>query len=74
MAPYAMSNPLKLGESIDVVIGVPSASAGRESKHPAAHYQLYGIEQAGNGWRVTVSVRGFDPASGNFRETHSYAL
>ena len=56
------------------VIGVPSASAGRDSKHPVAHYQLYGIEQTGNGWRVDVTARGFDPASGRFRETRRYAL
>ncbi|WP_193371331.1 metallophosphoesterase family protein [Pelagibius marinus] len=56
------------------VIGVPSASAGRESKHPIAHYQLYDIEQAGNGWRIGVRSRGFDPASGSFREARSYDL
>jgi len=57
------------------VIGVPSASAGRDSrKHPVAHYQLYGIEKAGNGWRVEVAARGFDPASGSFREVRSYAM
>ncbi|MEQ9606275.1 MAG: metallophosphoesterase [Kiloniellaceae bacterium] len=56
------------------VIGVPSASASRDSKHPVAHYHLYGIEQAGNGWRVGVTARGFDPASGRFREMRSYPL
>ncbi len=56
------------------VVGVPSASATREGKHPVSHYQLYGIEQAGNGWRVDVTARGFDPASGRFREARSYTL
>ncbi|GAB4391338.1 MAG: metallophosphoesterase [Kiloniellaceae bacterium] len=56
------------------VIGVPSASATREGKHPIAHYQLYRIEQVGNDWRVEVTARGFDPASGRFREARSYTL
>jgi 3',5'-cyclic AMP phosphodiesterase CpdA len=56
------------------VVGVPSASASRDGKHPVAHYQLYGIEQAGNGWRVGVTARGFDPASGAFREARSFEL
>jgi len=56
------------------VIGVPSASASRDGRHPVAHYHLYGIEPLGNGWRVEVTARGFDPASGRFRETRSYAL
>ncbi|MGD1880647.1 MAG: metallophosphoesterase family protein [Kiloniellaceae bacterium] len=56
------------------VIGVPSASARRDSKHPVAHYQLYGIEKTGNGWRVEVAARGFDPASGRFGEARRYIL
>ncbi|MEO3429344.1 metallophosphoesterase [Pelagibius sp. CAU 1746] len=56
------------------VIGVPSASAGRASKHPIAHYQLYDIERDGKGWRVGVRARGFDAARGCFQEARSYAL
>jgi 3',5'-cyclic AMP phosphodiesterase CpdA len=56
------------------VIGVPSASAGRDGRHPVSHYQLYGIERAGNGWRIEVTARGFDAASGGFREIRSYSL
>ena len=56
------------------VIGVPSASAGHDGRKPLAHYQLYGIEKAGNGWRIEVNARGFDPVSGRFRETRCYAL
>ncbi len=62
-----------VGASIPV-IGVPSASAGRDGKKPLAHYQLYGIEQLGNGWRVDVTARGFDPVSGRFREARCYSL
>jgi 3',5'-cyclic AMP phosphodiesterase CpdA len=56
------------------VIGVPSASAGHDGRHPVAHYHLYGIEKGGNGWRIEVTARGFDPLSGAFREIDSYAL
>ena len=56
------------------VIGVPSASAGHDGRKPLAHYQLYDIEKAGNGWRIEVNARGFDPVSGRFRETRCYAL
>jgi len=56
------------------VVGVPSASAGHDGRKPLAHYQLYGIEKAGNGWRIEVAARGFDPVSGRFRETRRYAL
>jgi 3',5'-cyclic AMP phosphodiesterase CpdA len=56
------------------VMGVPSASAGHDGRKPMAHYQLYGIETVGNGWRIGVTARGFDPASGGFRETRSYTL
>lgn len=61
------------GASVPVV-GVPSASAGRDGKHPVAHYQLYGIERAGNGWRIDVTARGFEPASGAFREARRFDL
>lgn len=56
------------------VLGVPSASAGDGGRHPVSHYQLYGIEKAGNGWRIEVTARGFDPLSGAFREIRSYAI
>ncbi len=56
------------------VIGVPSASAGHHGDKPVAHYQLYGIGREGNGWRIAVTARGFDPASGRFHEARSYTL
>lgn len=57
------------------VLGVPSASASYDGgRHPISHYQLYGIERAGNGWRVEVTARGFDPASRGFREIRRYDL
>ena len=56
------------------VFGVPSASAGRAGSKPQAHYQLYQIGKEGEGWRVEVAARGFDPGSGHFREARSYTL
>src|SRR3546814_6436948 len=56
------------------VVGVPSASAGKEGRHPVSHYQLYDIAKDGNGWRIGVTARGYDPAVGGFREIRSYAL
>lgn len=57
------------------VLGVPSASASYDGgRHPISHYQLYGIEQVGNGWQIEVTARGYDPASGRFREIRRYTL
>lgn len=56
------------------VMGVPSASAGHEDKKPTAHYQLYDIESDGNGWRIGVTARGYDPSRGDFGEVHRYTL
>src|SRR3546814_13830936 len=55
------------------VVGVPSASAGKEGRHPVSHYQLYDIARDGNGWRSGVNASGYDPAVGGFRESRSYA-
>jgi len=56
-------------------IGIPSASASHDAKKkPVAHYQLYGIERDGNGWRVEATARGFDPVSGGFHEVRTYQL
>jgi len=42
------------------VIGVPSASAIEHRHHPAAAYNLFSIERAGDGWRCEQVVRGMD--------------
>jgi 3',5'-cyclic AMP phosphodiesterase CpdA len=41
-------------------VGVPSASALAHGHHPAAAYNLFAIEQEGNGWRCEQVVRGLD--------------
>ncbi|MBV9563004.1 MAG: metallophosphoesterase [Bradyrhizobium sp.] len=42
------------------VIGVPSASARRHGRHPAAAYNLYQIARDDAGWRCEQIVRGLD--------------
>ena len=56
------------------VLGVPSASAASSGKKPQAHYQLYSIARDGARWRIDVTARGFDPASGRFAEARHYSL
>ncbi len=50
------------------VFGVPSASAVRAGSKPIGHYQIYGISQESAGWRIEVSVRGYDPAGNRFAD------
>jgi 3',5'-cyclic AMP phosphodiesterase CpdA len=40
-----------------IVVGVPSASEAVEGRAPAARYNEYTIEKAGNGWRVEMVGR-----------------
>jgi 3',5'-cyclic AMP phosphodiesterase CpdA len=40
-----------------IVIGVPSASEAIEGRTPAARYNEYNIERAGNGWRLEMVGR-----------------
>jgi len=40
-----------------IVVGVPSASEAVEGQAPAARYNEYNIERAGNGWRVEMVGR-----------------
>ena len=48
------------------VFGVPSASALAHGSKPAAHYHLFELEQAPEGWRLTVRTRGYQQSSGKF--------
>jgi hypothetical protein len=40
-----------------LVVGVPSASEAVDGRIPAARYNEYAIERAGNGWRVEMTGR-----------------
>jgi len=40
-----------------IVVGVPSASEAIDGREPAARYNEYAIERAGNGWRVEMTGR-----------------
>jgi 3',5'-cyclic AMP phosphodiesterase CpdA len=44
------------------VIGVPSASAMAHGRYPAAAYNLFSIDRAGDTWRCEQTVRGVDDA------------
>ena len=44
------------------VVGVPSASSVAHGHYPAAAYNLFSIERAGEGWRVEQTVRSIDEA------------
>ena len=50
-----------------IVVGVPSASEAVDGRAPAARYNEYAIERAGNGWRVEMTGRAAtkDARSGN---------
>jgi 3',5'-cyclic AMP phosphodiesterase CpdA len=56
------------------VLGVPSASAAQRGKKPQAHYQIYEIMRDADHWRIEVTARGFDPASGRFVEARRYRI
>ena len=45
------------------VAGVRSASDVGEKEHKRAQYHLYRIDRSGEGWRVGLRVRGWDPAT-----------
>ncbi|QDM24647.1 metallophosphoesterase [Tardiphaga sp. vice154] len=45
-------------------IGVPSASAIAHGHRPAAAYNLFAIERAGDAWRCEQTVRGFGDGTG----------
>jgi 3',5'-cyclic AMP phosphodiesterase CpdA len=56
------------------VFGVPSASAREQGSRPAAHYQLYRVEEASRGWRVAVESRGYRAESANFQPGPTHDL
>lgn len=55
-------------------LGVPSASALGRRRGYRARYHLYDIEAAADGWRISVEIRGLDPASRAFRHEGSFQL
>ena len=55
------------------VFGIPSASAAKGTqRHPVAHYQTYEIARRENGWRIGVSLRGYNPQSGEFEAVRQH--
>ncbi|MEM9591924.1 MAG: metallophosphoesterase, partial [Pseudomonadota bacterium] len=56
-----------------IVVGVPSASEAVDGRMPAARYNEYAIERAGNGWRVEMTGRAAT-AAGQVRECERLQL
>lgn len=56
------------------VVGVPSASAGREKHTPLARYNLYRISEAGRGWRCELRSRGMKTPEGPVTEIERRVL
>ncbi len=56
------------------VFGVPSASASLGQRRPGAHYQIYGIERGGAGWRIRVLTRGLGPDGTGFVEASARSV
>jgi 3',5'-cyclic AMP phosphodiesterase CpdA len=58
------------------VVGIPSASYAGHKPERNAQYHLYRVERADGRWRVQVTVRGWQAASGRFvqQREHHFSL
>lgn len=56
-----------------IVVGVPSASEAVDGRLPAARYNEYAIERAGNGWRIEMTGRA-PTGSGQVRDCEKRVL
>ncbi|MCA3559858.1 MAG: metallophosphoesterase [Aestuariivirga sp.] len=56
------------------VLGVPSASAAQNRRHPLAAWNLYRIQRQAGKWQIDVSIRGYDPASREVAPLAEFAL
>lgn len=56
------------------VLGVPSASVIADDQHPLAAWNLYRIQRQAGKWLTDVSIRSFDPASGQVVPLTEFAL
>lgn len=56
------------------VLGVPSASVIADEHHPVAAWNHYRIQRQGGKWLTDVSVRSYDPASGQIVPLNEFAL
>lgn len=56
------------------VLGVPSASLVASEHHPVAAWNLYRIQRQAGRWLIDVSVRSYDPATGQMAPGPEFAL
>jgi 3',5'-cyclic AMP phosphodiesterase CpdA len=56
------------------VLGVPSASLVASEHHPVAAWNLYRIQRQAGRWLIDVSVRSYDPATGQMASGPEFAL
>jgi len=56
------------------VIGVPSASSLPWHRKDAAAYNIYRVDRANGGWKLSVEIRGLTDARDRFAPTGSYEL
>ena len=56
------------------VFGVPSASIGRVTHHPAAAWNQYSMTRQAGRWAIAVETRSFDPATRQIRTIAEFAL
>lgn len=55
------------------LLGVPAALADG-SGHEIAGWHLHRIERLGTGWRLTTTLRRYDPGSGRFRQAGEWSI
>ena len=56
------------------VIAVPSASALGLHGADVAHYNRYSVQRTEKGWELHITMRGFQPESGEFKEDQEKTL
>ncbi|MGI9482918.1 MAG: metallophosphoesterase family protein [Hyphomicrobiales bacterium] len=56
------------------VFGVPSASARKTDRKPAAAWNLYSIQRTSGKWQCSVEVRGFENAESGFKQYQTITL
>jgi 3',5'-cyclic AMP phosphodiesterase CpdA len=61
-------NELQTQQGSLPVIAVPSASALGLHGADVAHYNRYGVHRTEKGWELRITMRGFESASGEFKE------
>lgn len=70
----SMMTPLESRWGKVHVLGVPSASMGRQSHHPPAAWNLYRITRQAGRWQTEVTTRSWNPEHRNITTTAEFTL